>query len=145
VGAQPEERVCDILGTVMVDAFAAIASIEADARKAHPEQRAQMLRSSLERLVQHFAEHRALYVAVATLPLSRDAYLDGVRTMAEFIEGSIGQRAPAPSFMRPDLTARFIAGATYGLLDAWLRGEFEATPLELLEHIDRLTPEWYRS
>ncbi len=98
------------------------------------------VRHAQERLVAHFVSQRGLTAAVAALPVSKDTYLAGVRALAVVIEQSLALREdPLPGVdIAP--TARYMASAAYGLIDAWLAGEIEIVEEALVEHLTRLLP-----
>ncbi|MET0928006.1 MAG: TetR/AcrR family transcriptional regulator [Aeromicrobium sp.] len=99
------------------------------------------VRLAYERLVQHFAEHRSLYAAAAALPVSKASYLMSVRGWAEIIEQSMDEYPRRPG-MQSAAVARFVAGAIYGLLEAWVSGEIDLTETELVDHLTVLLPAW---
>ncbi|WP_378143824.1 TetR/AcrR family transcriptional regulator [Cnuibacter sp. UC19_7] len=101
------------------------------------------LRRSQERLVAHFAENRALYRSVSALPMSREHYLSGVRTMAALIEDILEDHPRVPEGLSAEATARYIAGAAHGLLDAWIADELQLSETELVDHLTRLLPPWF--
>jgi AcrR family transcriptional regulator len=101
------------------------------------------LRRSQERLVAHFAENRALYAAVAALPTSKESHLAGVRAMAAIIEQTLDAHPAVPAGLQPAATARYISGAAYGLLDAWVAGEVDLDDEMLADHLVRLLPPWF--
>jgi AcrR family transcriptional regulator len=105
--------------------------------------RADAMRASQERLVAHFAENRILYAAVGALPVTKEAYLAGVRAMAAVIEEALRDHPARPAGLEPEATARYIAGAAYGLLDAWVTGEIVLGEEELADHLTRLLPSWF--
>lgn len=109
--------------------------------------RADALDLSQERLVAHFAANRGLYSAVAALPVSKQAYLADVRAMAAIIEGELTGHPGLPDGLQVAATARYIAGAAYGLLDAWIADELEPplTEPELVQHLLQLLPPWFRA
>jgi AcrR family transcriptional regulator len=92
------------------------------------------------RLVDFFVANQSLYRAVAALPVSKDGYLSGVRLMAGLIERVL---TTYPEAGDREATARYIAGAAYGLIDAWLTGEVELTRDELVERLTSLLPPWF--
>jgi AcrR family transcriptional regulator len=96
-----------------------------------------------ERLVAHFAEHRALYAAVAALPVSKVHYLAGVREMAAVVEELLVEHPRRPAELQPAATARYVAGAAYGLLDAWVAGDVDLPGDRLAEHLFQLLPTWF--
>jgi AcrR family transcriptional regulator len=101
------------------------------------------LHLSQERLVAHFADNRALYSAVAALPVSKGSYLTDLRAMTDVIAEALFQHPGFPAGLRVEVTARYIAGAAYGLLDAWIGAELDLTEGELVEHLTRLLPSWF--
>ncbi|GAA4173874.1 TetR/AcrR family transcriptional regulator [Gryllotalpicola koreensis] len=101
------------------------------------------MRAAQERLVSHFVENRGLNAAVAALPVSKDVYLGGVRALAAVIEQSLAQHPDKPNGLDVVPTARYIAGAAYGLIDAWLTGEVDMTDEALVDHLTRLLPTWF--
>ncbi|MEQ6896579.1 TetR/AcrR family transcriptional regulator [Microbacterium sp. KR10-403] len=125
--------------TMQRERFSAIADLFRRDRLAGPG----ALRLSQERLVAHFAENRALFAAVAAMPTSKRAHLAGVSAMAALIEESLDESGVLPEGMQRDATARYIAGAAYGLLDAWALGEIEMDSAALTDHLVRLLPDWY--
>jgi AcrR family transcriptional regulator len=119
------------------DAFFAIADLyQHDARP-------DAMRASQDRLVAHFAANRVLYAAVGALPVTKEGYLAGVRAMAAVIEEALLEHPARPEDIDPLATARYIAGAAYGLLDAWVTGEIELGEEELADHLTRLLPSWF--
>ena len=101
------------------------------------------LRRSQARLVAHFTENRGLYAAVAALPTSKEVYLASVRAMASAIEEYLASHPAVPVDLNPAATARYIAGAAYGLLDAWMSGEVDVDEATLAEHLTALLPPWF--
>jgi AcrR family transcriptional regulator len=97
---------------------------------------------ALERLVQHVADHRSLYAAVAALPVSKASHLANVRATAVVIADALEQRPHGPAGLQTAATARYVAGAVYGLLDAWATGEIELSQTELVRHLVALHPGW---
>ncbi|MDO7882522.1 MULTISPECIES: TetR/AcrR family transcriptional regulator [Microbacteriaceae] len=125
--------------TMRRDAFVTISDIYAH----DPRDRADAMWTSHELLVAHYAENRALYSAVAALPVSKDGYLAGVRSMAALIEEALDTHPNRPADLQPEATARYIAGAAHGLLDAWITDEVTLNEQELVEHLTRLLPSWF--
>ena len=121
------------------DAFAAIDALWAG----DPDEPADALRHSQRRLVEHYRKNRGLYATVAGLPVSKDVHLAGVRAMASVIERAVRADPRRPAALEPAATARYIAGAAYGLIDAWLGGEIELDDEALVEHLVRLLPTWF--
>lgn len=118
------------------EAFATISELYAkEARDS-----AAALRDAQRRLVAHFVENRGLSAAVAALPVSKDMYLSGVRALAAVIEEWLAREVTIPAGLDVEPTARYIAGAAYGLIDAWLTGELEMTDDALIDHLTRLLP-----
>jgi AcrR family transcriptional regulator len=109
----------------------------------HDHERPEAMRLSQERLVAHFADNRALYNAVGAIPVSKDGYLVGVRAMAGVIEIALDEHPDRPRDLQKEAVARYIAGAAYGLLDAWIAGELELTESEVVDHLTRLLPPWF--
>ena len=109
----------------------------------HDHERPEAIRVSQERLVAHFADNRALYNAVGSIPVSKDSYLVGVRAMAGVIEIALDAHPDRPLDLHIEATARYVAGAAYGLLDAWISGELALTDAEVVEHLTRLLPPWF--
>ncbi|MGX6447458.1 TetR/AcrR family transcriptional regulator [Patulibacter sp. S7RM1-6] len=131
----------DLAAALRRDAFLAIGDLYRVDRHETPD----ALRLSQERLVAHVSEHRALYAAVAALPVSKESYLADVREMAAVIEPTLTDHPHRPADMQPATIARYVAGAAYGVLDAWTAGELELTDAELVDHLTRLLPHWYSS
>lgn len=96
--------------------------------------------ASQRRLVAHFAENRWFYKSVAGMPVSKDGYLAAVRAMAGVIEIGL---APYPQAVPVEATARYIAGAAYGLIDAWLTGEIDVTDEQLVDRLVCMLPNWF--
>ncbi|GAA2228147.1 TetR/AcrR family transcriptional regulator [Herbiconiux moechotypicola] len=129
----------DLAASLRRTAFHTIAELYA----ADPHGSAEAMLSSQQRLVAHFADNRALYAAVAALPVSKEAYLADVRAMAAEIEDALGRQPGLPTGLEVTATARYIAGAAYGLLDAWITGEIDLADAELVDHLTRLLPPWF--
>lgn len=129
----------DLWAGLMAEAFRRIA----DLYSADHDEPLDAMRRSQELLVEYFASNRTLYAGAAAVPVSRDGYLLGVRTMAEVIETALRDHPRRPRTLRVDATARYIAGAAYGLIDAWLTGEVELTSTQLVEHLEALLPPWF--
>jgi AcrR family transcriptional regulator len=127
----------ELADSIRRDAFVAIA----DFYQHHD--RADAMHASQERLVVHFASNRALYVAVSGLTATKEGYLSGVRVMATLIEESLRSHPARPPQLDAEVTARYIAGAAYGLLDAWTTGEIVLGEEELADHLTRLLPSWF--
>lgn len=98
------------------------------------------MRESQRHLVDYFVENRAFYRSVSALPVSKDGYLAGVRMMATLIEPALAEH---PEVGNAAATARYIAGAAYGLIDAWLAGDVDLAPEELADHLTSLLPPWF--
>lgn len=103
---------------------------------------AEATRRAQQRLVDYFVDNRDLFTAVAALPVSRDLYLAKVRSMADVIEVSLATNPRRPAELEPAATARYIAGAAYGLIDAWLTGELALDEGALVEHLTVMLPPW---
>jgi len=109
----------------------------------HDHELPEAIRLSQERLVAHFVDNRALYSAVGSIPVSKDSYLVGVRAMAGVIEIALDAHPDRPLDLQIEATARYVAGAAYGLLDAWISGELALTKAEIVDHLTRLLPPWF--
>jgi AcrR family transcriptional regulator len=107
------------------------------------DERPEAMRASQDRLVAHFAANRALYAAVGSLPVTKEGYLAGVRAMAAVIEDTLIAHPERPPALKPEATARYIAGAAYGLIDAWLAREVSLEEEELVDHLTGLLPSWF--
>ena len=129
----------ELANSLRRDAFFAIR----DLYLAESHETADALLLSQERLVQHFADNRALYSAAAALPVSKESYLAGARSMAAVIEETLAEHPRLPDGLQPAATARYIAGAAYGLLDAWILDEIVLTEGELVHHLTALLPPWF--
>ncbi len=119
------------------DAFLAIADLY------QHDERPDAMRAAQDRLVAHFAANRALYAAVGALPVTKEGYLAGVRAMAAVIEEALLEHPARPAELVPEATARYIAGAAYGLLDAWIADEIDLDEQALADHLTRLLPVWF--
>ncbi|WP_368497004.1 TetR/AcrR family transcriptional regulator [Herbiconiux sp. A18JL235] len=119
------------------DAFLTIADLY------QHDDRPDAMRTSQDRLVAHFAGNRALYAAAGALPTTKEGYLAGVRAMAAVIEEALAGHPSRPSDLDPEATARYISGAAYGLLDAWITGEIALSEERLADHLTRLLPSWF--
>lgn len=109
---------------------------------AAPSAHSSAIRLGYVSLVEHWMTNRHLYAAVSALSTSRDSYQRGVTDMANVIEEILTICPDLPSKLDATLTARYLAEATYGLLDAWLRGDIEATAEQLTDHLVGLAPAW---
>jgi len=118
------------------DAFLSIA----EAWAADEHEPLDAMRAAQRRLVAYFSENRWFYRAVAAMPVSKDGYLAAVRMMAAVIEQAI---APYPEAAPVEATARYVAGAAYGLIDAWLTEEIELTDDQLVERLVSMLPPWF--
>ena len=98
---------------------------------------------SQRRLVDHYVDNRGLYTAIAAMPVSREAYLANVRMLAAIIEAALQTHPQRPADLDVEATARYIAGAAYGLIDAWLTGDVSIDDDSLVEHLARLLPPWF--
>ncbi len=101
------------------------------------------MRASQQRLVAHYAENRALYATVLALPLSHEAHTSAATTMGALIAERLAETG-APTGLTPALASTYIANAAVGLLIAWVRGDVEATPAEMVDHLLALMPAWLR-
>jgi AcrR family transcriptional regulator len=126
----------ELAAHLMRDAFQIIAA-DYEASVLAP---ADAMRASQTRLVDHFLDNLAFYRAVSELPVSKDGYLAAVRAMAAFIEPAL---AAHPEAHNPPAVARYVAGAAYGLIDAWLTGDVDLGPEELVDHLTSLLPPWF--
>ena len=95
---------------------------------------------AIERLVQHVADHRSLYAAVAALPVSKASHVTNVRAMAVVMTASLEEHGFQPTGLQAATCARYVAAAVYGLLDAWVTDEIHLTQSELVEHLIALHP-----
>ncbi|MFD1714800.1 TetR/AcrR family transcriptional regulator [Amnibacterium flavum] len=129
----------ELASSLRRDAFLAIG----DLYRFDVDERVDALRLSQERLVAHFADNRALYRSVSSLPVSREHYLAGVRAMAAVIEETLAVHDRKPDGLDTVATARYIAGAAYGLLDAWITEELDLTEAQMVDHLTRLLPPWF--
>jgi AcrR family transcriptional regulator len=120
--------------------FEAVAEAERADEAAGDQTTAMLL--SQQRLVEHYAEHRALYAAVFALPVARGVQGRVARAMARDVRAHIVDRAEAPAGLDPDLTALYIANAATGLIVAWVLGEVEAGADTVARHLLELMPQW---
>ncbi|MCW2841254.1 MAG: HTH-type transcriptional regulator [Aeromicrobium sp.] len=100
------------------------------------------LRLRQVRLVEHFADHRSLYAAVASVPMSKASHDAGVRAWADIIRESLDDHPRRPPGIRPDAIARYVAAGASGLLEDWVSGKIALTESELVDHLYDLTPTW---
>jgi AcrR family transcriptional regulator len=131
----------DLANSLRRDTFRAIGDLyDHDQRRSAP-----ALSLSQQRLVAHFADNRALYAMASAVSVSKASYLADVRAMAAVIERDLVAHPRMPEGLQSAATARYIAGAAYGLLDAWVSREPEValTEGELVEHLLRLLPPWF--
>ena len=63
--------------------------------------------------------------------------------MAAVIEHALERDPRCPPDLDPPAVARYIAGAAYGLIDAWLTGDVVLDDDALVEHLVRLLPTWF--
>lgn len=129
----------ELAHALMRDAFSSIGAQWAD-ETGDP---TAAIRRAQRRLVDHFVENRGLYAAVAALPISKEAHLANARAMAAVIEQTLRAHPQRPADLAVEAVARYIAGAAYGLIDAWLTGEVVLEDGALVEHLVRLLPPWF--
>ena len=122
--------------SLMRDSFVSIA----DLWRADPDAPTEAMRTSQQRLVAHFAANRGLYSAYAAMPVSKENYLAAVRTMAAVIEPTLTGNPGAGDV---PAAARYIAGAAYGLIDAWLTDDIALTDEALVDQLVRMLPPWF--
>lgn len=117
--------------------FATIAAAASAGRADDPE--GAMLRSQRE-LVEHIETHRSLYIAALQLPghAVANRMADAMRAPIEAHVLAVG----APSGVRADIAARYIAAAAAQLVEQWLLGAFEADSETLAQHLFALMPAW---
>lgn len=127
---------------LMSEAFEHIADAALASRSAEPDQQLRVLRTSQVQIVDHYVENRGLYAVAAALPLSHEAYLTGVRAMADLTAPFVETHPNRPVNISPALAARVIAGGQFALLHAWVTGEVHATAEELVEQLMSLLPAW---
>lgn len=101
------------------------------------------MRRAQQLLVEHFATNAATFRAVSGLSQTREGYLAGVKTMADVIEQVLAEHPARPAQLRTDAISRYIAGAAYGLIDAWLTEEIALSEEQLVEHLVALLPPWF--
>jgi AcrR family transcriptional regulator len=117
--------------------FGEIAETAAAARQDDPHR---AMREAQERLADHVHEDRALYRAAFLLP--GGTLLDRMReTMVAPITAHIEAVQPTTD-LRPDIAARYVAGAATGLLADWVTGRVDATPSTIAHHLYLLMPTW---
>lgn len=131
----------DLAESLTREAFHEIAEV-LDVEIGTTHSRAVAMRQSQLRLVDHFVANRAIFAAVAAMPVSKNGYLKSVRAMADEIEASLRRDRVLPDSLDLAATARYIAGAAYGLIDAWLFDEVELTASQLVDHLVALLPPW---
>ncbi|MGO4689224.1 hypothetical protein [Glaciibacter sp. 2TAF33] len=95
------------------------------------------------RIVDHYVENRVLYSAVLSASISFDLVTAAISLLTTRIL-SLMKHFPAPQGAKPEIVATSVAAATNGLLNAWLRGDLDATPAQLTEELTRLLPSWCR-
>jgi AcrR family transcriptional regulator len=100
------------------------------------------LRLSLERLVQHFAQHRPLYAAALSLSTSRRVHERAASALAELTRGYLATLPHLPADISPSITSAYISNATIGVLDAWVLGQIDASPEGIVNHLMTLMPDW---
>lgn len=101
------------------------------------------LTSFMGRIVDHYVENRVLYSAVLSASISFDLVTDAISLLTTRIL-SLMENHLAPPGAERAIVATSLAAATNGLLNAWLRGDLDATPPQLTEELTRLLPSWCR-
>jgi AcrR family transcriptional regulator len=100
--------------------------------------------ASQRQLVRHYAEHRVLYAAVFSLPVSRGVQGRVAQLMARDIRSHIVDHGELPAHLDADLSALYIANAATGLIVAWVLGEVDVhvDADGIAEHLLELMPRW---
>ena len=97
---------------------------------------------SQRRLVAHYAQHRALYRTVLSLPAAGDAASRATDAMATTIAARIEEVATPPTGIDAALAATYIASAATGLIVAWVLGRVDADEETIAQHLLDLMPVW---
>jgi AcrR family transcriptional regulator len=97
---------------------------------------------SQRRLVAHYAQHRALYRTVLSLPAAGEAASHAADAIATTIAARIEEVASPPAGIDPALAATYIASAATGLIVAWVLGEVSADEETIARHLLELMPAW---
>lgn len=97
---------------------------------------------SQRRLVAHYAQHRALYRTVLSLPAAGEATFRATDAMATTLAARIEEVATPPSGIDPTLAATYIASAASGLIVAWVLGRIDVDEETLARHLLELMPVW---
>ena len=120
----------------------ALAEIAAQAVLDDAAHDAEAMLASQRRLVAHYAEHRALYRTVLSLPSAGDAASRAADAMAATIAARIEEVATPPAGIDPALAAAYIASAATGLIVSWLLGRVDADEETIARHLLELMPVW---
>lgn len=122
------------------DILGQIADQDSRARSMHSAPAAEVLRHSVQRLVDDVHALRHLYLM--DLPETSAAHLRLVDDTARRLRGSRGLATAAEAGLDVDLAATFLAGAILSLLRAWVTGQVPGTPAQITEQLMRLLPPW---
>ena len=120
----------------------ALAEIAAQAVVDDAAHSAEAMLASQRRLVAHYAQHRALYRTVLSLPAAGDAASRATDAMATTIAARIEEVATPPTGIDPTLAATYIASAATGLIVAWVLGRVDADEETIAQHLLDLMPVW---
>ncbi|WP_139417895.1 TetR/AcrR family transcriptional regulator [Agromyces laixinhei] len=115
---------------------------EAERSEADAGDPAEAMLVSQQRLVEHYAQNRALYAAVFTIPVARGMQSAVAQTMARRIRDHIVDRADLPAALDAHLSALYIANAATGVIVAWVLDEVEADADAIASHLFELMPRW---
>jgi AcrR family transcriptional regulator len=101
------------------------------------------VRFTIDMIVNHYIEHRRIYSAVLSMPLSQHTTAEAIRYLGMIIHESSRSQEP-PAGTSRYMTSVLLAGAFIGAFDTWLRGEGEWTPDELRHGLTEILPDWIR-
>ncbi|WP_440312308.1 TetR/AcrR family transcriptional regulator [Leucobacter chromiireducens] len=136
------DSVTEIATTLLLDRMAYIDDgIRQDAPGAVWES---VLRARVLEWIELYHAHRALFLAVRRLPGAEQVAEGGMHALASILQGLVAARPGLPDGARPEYIARWVAGAIFGVLNAWIEGEIEASAEEILEQGMALLPGWFQ-
>ncbi|GAA1592845.1 TetR/AcrR family transcriptional regulator [Leucobacter chromiireducens] len=101
------------------------------------------LRAGVREWVAQYDEHRALILAVRRLPGAQQVVSGGVQLLVDILIDVLELHPRRPDGVDIQVVARWIAGGSFGVLDAWLEGELDVDAEQLTDHMLDLCPEWY--
>lgn len=127
---------------LLESAFEQIGEFDRGSRRGGGSTGAEVARASLERLVQHFDEHRSLYASVFGGALGAQAQTIAQNAFTNQVAENLPFFAEPIDEVNPHIAVTYVSAGMIAVLASWIRGDSTQTRDQVIGSLIRLLPDW---